>query len=577
MLAMIQSVLELPGNNKSKILLGIFLNLLRGSASGTLVMAVFMVMNRIDSLTAQVIVHALLVLAGGVFVRFLCQWLLDRCIIAQGYRIFRDYRLSIGDRIRSAPMGYFSKQKLGSIQTVLTTSVYELEELAIPAVADIAGGVLTSVVMVVLFFFFEPVFAWVTIAGLAVSILVLYLIGKTAPHRTKTVMAAQETMTTQVLESIRGIGVMRTLPGPGDNKDPVYRSFDRLREARMNQELASIPFQKIYTAVYKLTGCALMFTAVVLYIGGDITLAYCLMFIISGFLLDSEIGSAAQTAHKIISASNRLETVTNMPKIDTTTQGLNPGNFDIALRDISFGYDDRTVIDHVSLEIAQGSSCAFVGPSGSGKTTLCNLIARFWDVRDGQVLIGGEDVRNYTGDSLMRYISMVFQNVFLFNDTIEHNIRFGNPGATYEQMVAAAKRAQCHGFIQKLPGGYSTVVGEGGSALSGGEKQRISIARAILKDAPIVILDEATSSLDPENEYELISAIRELTRGKTLISIAHRIATVEDADKIIVLDAGRVVQEGTHSALRRENGIYRKFVEIRQKAEGWKIGINQPC
>ena len=246
-------------------------------------------------------------------------------------------------------------------------------------------------------------------------------------------------------------------------------------------------------------------------------------------------------------------------------------HYDISLEHISFGYGGRQEIHDISLEIPEHTTCAIVGPSGSGKTTLCNLIARFWDVQEGTVRIGGKDVRDYTADSVLEYISMVFQNVYLFHDSVENNIRFGRPEATHEQVVAAAKRACCHDFILSLPEGYDTIIGEGGSTLSGGEKQRISIARAILKDAPIIILDEATSSVDPENEQALLSAIQELTKDKTLISIAHRLSTVRNADQIIVIDQGRVVQQGKHNELLQKDGIYRKFLSLRTRATGWHL------
>ena len=223
------------------------------------------------------------------------------------------------------------------------------------------------------------------------------------------------------------------------------------------------------------------------------------------------------------------------------------------------------------MEIPEHTTCAIVGPSGSGKTTLCNLIARFWDVQEGTVRIGGKDVRDYTADSVLEYISMVFQNVYLFHDSVENNIRFGRPEATHEQVVEAAKRACCHDFILSLPDGYDTIIGEGGSTLSGGEKQRISIARAILKDAPIIILDEATSSVDPENEQALLSAIQELTKDKTLISIAHRLSTVRNADQIIVIDQGRIVQRGTHHELLQKEGIYQRILTLRTAATGWQL------
>ena len=244
------------------------------------------------------------------------------------------------------------------------------------------------------------------------------------------------------------------------------------------------------------------------------------------------------------------------------------------IKDLSFYYPTekkKPALSHINLKIERGQYVTVCGKSGSGKTTLCNLIARFWDVQEGAVRIGGENVRDYTADSVLEHISMVFQNVYLFHDSVENNIRFGRPEATHEQVVEAAKRACCHGFILSLPNGYDTIIGEGGSTLSGGEKQRISIARAILKDAPIVILDEATSSVDPENEQALLTAIQELTKDKTLISIAHRLSTVRNADQIVVIDQGRIVQQGKHTDLLQKDGVYRKFLSLRTRATGWHL------
>ena len=243
----------------------------------------------------------------------------------------------------------------------------------------------------------------------------------------------------------------------------------------------------------------------------------------------------------------------------------------IELRHITKRFGKVVANDDISLEIRRGEILSLLGENGSGKTTLCNLIARFWDVQEGIVRIGGKNVRNYTADSVLEHISMVFQNVYLFHDSVENNIRFGRPEATHEEVVAAAKRACCHDFILTLPDGYDTIIGEGGSTLSGGEKQRISIARAILKDAPIIILDEATSSVDPENEQALLSAIQELTKDKTLISIAHRLSTVRNADQIIVIDHGRIIQRGTHEELLSIDGMYRRFLSLRTEAAGWHL------
>ena len=297
-------------------------------------------------------------------------------------------------------------------------------------------------------------------------------------------------------------------------------------------------------------------------------------FLFCAFTVYSDLetmGNSAFLSKKINTELDRLEEVTNIPKMDTITDKLNPANYEISLKDVSFGYGSRKIIENISLNIPEHTTCAIVGPSGSGKTTLCSLIARFWDVQEGSVCIGGQNVKNYTADSVLDCISMVFQKVYLFHDTIENNIKFGNPKATLDEVMEAAKRACCHDFIMALPDGYQTVIGESGSTLSGGEKQRISIARAILKDAPIVILDEATSSVDPENEQALLSAIEELTKNKTLISIAHRLSTVQKADQIIVIDNGQVKQKGTHDQLSKKDGIYRNFLKLRVEATGWQL------
>ncbi|WP_408647323.1 ABC transporter ATP-binding protein [[Clostridium] hylemonae] len=283
------------------------------------------------------------------------------------------------------------------------------------------------------------------------------------------------------------------------------------------------------------------------------------------------MNNAAHVLEVIDAALDKLEHIEHAEIIDKNGKDIALKDADIEFQNVTFSYDKTPVLRNISFFIPQGSTTAIVGPSGSGKTTICNLISRFYDVDSGKVLVGGENVRDMTCDSLLRNISMVFQKVYLFHDTIENNIRFGNPNASQDEVIAAAKKARCHDFIMSLPDGYHTVIGEGGSTLSGGEKQRVSIARAILKNADIVILDEATASIDPENEHLIQQAISELTIGKTVIVIAHRLATIEHADQILVVDSGQIVQKGTHSQLIKQEGIYRKFINIREQAEGWSI------
>ncbi|MCR4937867.1 MAG: ATP-binding cassette domain-containing protein, partial [Lachnospiraceae bacterium] len=339
-------------------------------------------------------------------------------------------------------------------------------------------------------------------------------------------------------------------------------------------EYSVIPFMCLQGITTKLTGVVMALASVYFCINGSMPVLYAILMIISSFMvyesLDMMGGFSALMRNVNIVVSQANE-VLSIPPMDTEGEECTPKNMDIELENVTFAYEDRMIIDGISLKIPEGTTTAIVGPSGGGKTTLTNLMARFWDVKSGKVLLGGKDVKEYSFDSLMKNFSFVFQRVYLFEDTIANNIRFGEPEAPMEKVIEAAKKARCHDFIMSLPDGYETVIGEGGATLSGGEKQRLSIARAIMKDAPIIILDEATANVDPENEAELTKAIEELTRDKTIIMIAHRLKTVRHADQIVVVSDGKIVQKGRHDELIKQNGIYRNFVSERKEAVSWKI------
>ena len=299
-----------------------------------------------------------------------------------------------------------------------------------------------------------------------------------------------------------------------------------------------------------------------------------LMFVFFSFSIFASLEPISDSAHTlgvIDDAMDQLDALRGEQFIDAAGREIALTHYDIAFRNVDFGYDSRQVLKNVSFTIPEQTSTAIVGPSGSGKTTICSMLARFYDPQSGSITVGGHDLREFTCDVLLSNISMVFQNVYLFHDTIRANILFGRPDASEEEMIEAAKKARCHEFIMVLPDGYDTVVGEGGGTLSGGEKQRISIARAILKNAPIIILDEATASVDPENEHLIQQAISELTRGKTIITIAHRLATIRNANQILVVDDGRIAERGTHAELVQQDGLYKRFTSIREQAEGWRI------
>lgn len=360
-----------------------------------------------------------------------------------------------------------------------------------------------------------------------------------------------------------------------------FNYYDRMLPAQdsLEMELKTVPWMQLQSIILKLMGVAIILTSCGFYLAGSMTLQNCIGMIICSFLVFESLGSAGNysTLLRIVDLSvSKVENVMRIKEMDTDGKNIIPKNFDIEVENVDFYYDenhaeDAKIINHLSVHIPERTTTAIVGPSGGGKTTLCHLISRFWDVSNGNISLGGENVRNYSVDSLMKNFSFVFQNVYLFEDTIANNIRFGQPEASMKLVMDAAKKACCHDFIMELPNGYDTVIGEGGTSLSGGEKQRISIARAIMKDAPVIILDEATANVDPENEKELMSAIEALTKEKTIIMIAHRLKTVEHADQILVLDKGQIVQQGRHSELLKQTGIYRKFILEREEAVGWKI------
>ena len=382
-----------------------------------------------------------------------------------------------------------------------------------------------------------------------------------------TTLGDLEQMSVTIMENVAGGLAERT-------GKAVDAAIEESKEANIVLEKAFSKMTALYQTVFKLARAAILVFAPYLLAGGSITPEKCLLLLVSSFMIYAAVevaGSMSSIARAVEASLDRLDNIMDIPSLDENGADLVPENFNIEVKNMSFGYGEKEVLHQISLSVPQGSSCAIVGPSGAGKTTLVGLIARFWDVKEGQITLGGRDVREYTSGSLLKNFAIVFQNVYLFEDTVENNIRFGRPDASEDEIIAVAKKACCHDFIMTLPDGYQTKIGEGGSSLSGGEKQRISIARAILKDAPIVILDEATASVDPENEQELQKAIRELTKDKTILMIAHRLSTVRTADQIIVLENGRIVQRGNHKELMREDGLYRRFVGMRSQAIGWTL------
>ena len=491
-----------------------------------------------------------------------------------GYFMAAEKRVHIGDRLRYIPMGFFNDNSLGNITAVVTTTLSDVENNASRCLVIVIGGFLNTLAFCLALFVIDVRLGVIAIIGILVYLAVTECstaaTAKTGPGRQQ----AQEGLVKSVLEYVQGMSVVKSYGLEKDNDQAAARAVDDSCKKALALTRSVTPWIGIRQVTAKVFGAALAVASLVFYYSGSLDLSRCILMLIASFMVYQELenaGNMSDNLQMLGESMRKANSIDDTPTMDTDGSEIRPEDASVEFKNVSFSYGDRKILDGVSIQIPAGSTTAVVGPSGGGKTTLCNLIARFWDVDSGEITLSGTNVKDYSMNSLMNNFSFVFQNVYLFADTIENNIKFGRPEATHEEVVEAAKKACCHDFISKLPDGYNTVIGEGGATLSGGEKQRISIARAIMKDSPIIILDEATANVDPENEKELTLAVDALTKEKTIIMIAHRLKTVRHADQIVVVDQGRIAQKGTHEELMKQDGIYRRFVDSRELAVSWKI------
>ena len=491
-----------------------------------------------------------------------------------GYGTCANKRIEIAEHMRYIPMGYFNENSLGYIISVTTNTMEALADVATKVVMMTTQGLLTTLLIICMMFTFDYRLALIAVTGLLIFLATNKYLQYRALSVSESKDNADRTMVSSVLEYVQGMSEIKSYSLYGGENKKLTEAIENASNVNFQMEKRLLPFMALQTIITKATGVCLVAVSIYFYINNSMSLEDCIMMLICAFMMYSALDSAGSFSALIRSVNIAIEKANSILKIDPMDingDDIVPENYNIDLEDVDFSYDKRKIINNISLHIEEGTTTAIVGPSGSGKTTLCRLMARFWDVNSGSIKLGGKDVRDYSMDSLMKNFSFVFQSVYLFEDTVANNIRFGNPDASMDEVIKVAKKACCHDFIMKLDKGYDTVIGEGGASLSGGEKQRISIARAMMKSAPIIILDEATANVDPENEKELVQAIEELTRKKTVIMIAHRLKTVRNADKIVVIDEGKIVQEGKHEELMKQDGIYKTFINARELAVSWKI------
>lgn len=575
MLTALRKIYDFAGNWQGVLKKSVAFSLLHSIFDMFQIAALFLILIGLtEGMTLQIIVFTLLLLIIGILGKIYCSYISDFSQTKVGYYMCAEKRIHVGDRMKYMPMGYFNDHSLGKLTSAVTTTIGDVENNAPSVLITVVHGFVHVVVITIVMFFFDWRIGSLCCLGILLFLVCNSMMQKKSQKISLERQRAQEDLVGATLEYIQGMNIVKSFNLGGNSNQKMKQAIEESRVRNTKLETVFIPYGAAQQFVLRLISVSIMFCSILFYLQGSMTLVYCLLMCVASFLIFSELekaGGKSFALRLIESSIDKINEIDETPIMDLSGQNITPPNMDIELKDVSFSYGEHQIFRCINLSVPSRTTLAIVGPSGSGKTTLCSLIARFWDVQSGSITLGGTDIRDYTLDKLLSNFSIVFQNIYLFADTIENNIRFGKPDASHDEVVRVAKKACCHDFIMALPQGYDTVIGESGATLSGGEKQRISIARAILKDAPIVILDEATSSVDPENESDLQAAIESLTESKTVITIAHRLKTVKNADQIVVIADGKITQRGTHEQLKMQSGIYADFINIRHKTTGWKL------
>ncbi|MGT2754562.1 ABC transporter ATP-binding protein [Streptococcus ovis] len=570
---------KLAGQYKNRLKAGMLLIFLQNASVLFGFFALFLAFGWMKEITVGHIWTIFGVLFASFLFNFLTGWAKSGLSDGVFFGIFKDYRLEVGEKLKKAPMGYFAEQSLSRIMAAFTNVMKSLENYSAMSIDFAVSGISISFFLLIGMFGVNIKIGILTL----ICLIFIWLCVLLMTNQAKKEIAREHTAITKLgdalVDSISGIPVLRSFPLVNESVEEEIHSklknaSEELRLTQVHFEMIFVVYARIFSTVINLSSLLVTLFSCYLYTKGEVLLPQALTVSAAGFMIFGglkQLENAAILMVKNPANMQYLEEVLDIPEISDGTLEVMKNN-DIVFDKVNFAYDKRNpVLKDLSFTIPQGSRTAIVGPSGSGKTTIINLISRFYDVDSGEIRLGNKDIRDYKAENLLKNLSLVFQDVYLFRDTIENNIRFANPDASHEEVVEAAKKARCHKFIMELPDGYNTMVGEGGSSLSGGEKQRVSIARALLKNAPIILLDEATSSVDPENEYEILAAIEELSKGHTVISIAHRLSTVKKADQILVIDGGTLVQAGNHSDLICKEGIYSSFIQARERAANWTL------
>ena len=577
MIQLMKRILAVSGRYKVRIQAAFVFSFLKSLLAKAPIVLAFLALTGFyeQTITAEDCLWYGIAMAACVALQVVCHHIADRLQSAAGFQVFSDMRMELGAHLRRMPMGYFTEGNIGKISSVLSSDMVFIEENCMTVLADMMSYLFAQAILVFFLLWLSPWLGLAALGVLAVILLIARGMKREALRDSEARQEQNEHLTGAVLDFVEGIGIIKTYNLLGEKSRELTENFQKSCDTSLRFEENHSPWQLGLNLTYGLGAAAILALALALEAQGLLSAPYLIGILLFVFDLFGPVKALYTQATRLTvmnSCMDRIEEVFAQPELPDEGRDAIPADSaaaEVEFRNVRFAYGEKEVLHDLSFSIPRHTMTALVGPSGGGKSTVANLLTRFWDVKSGQVLVRGRDVREVPLSDLMDHISMVFQRVYLFQDTIYNNIAMGRPDATREEVEEAAKKARCYDFIRHLPEGFDTVIGEGGATLSGGERQRISIARCILKDAPIVILDEATASVDADNESYIQEAITQLCRGKTLLVIAHRLNTIRHADEILVIDQGRIAQAGTHEALMEEQGIYRRFVTARSNPTGW--------
>ncbi len=576
MIKIIKRIFGLAGKYKKKLYWAFLFGFLENICANIPVIVILLTLN--DITTGQFfmsnMMNRLWVMVGALLLQYLFNLIVSHFQSGTGFKIIGQQRFKIGEQLRRVPMGYFSDKNVGNISAVVTSDLTFIELYSMQFISKIVNAIAGAIIIAVFVCFIDIQMALITLTAYPLAYLVYIKIQSLFKVFGGIRQEAQVDLISGVLEYVHGLSVIKAFNMKGKGFKKFADSVKRFETSALEFEMIAVPWLTLYNLCFQMGAALILYFGPYLYFAGELTSGKFFMFMVIAFrmyLPIEIIGVLAGIIRLMGACLDRIDEIKNIPLLDEKDVDKPPNGYDIEFKNVSFAYEQKDTIKNLSFNVKEKTITALVGPSGSGKTTITNLISRFWDVQKGEINLGGTNLKDMKCDSIVSHISIVFQNVYLFNDTILNNIKFGKPQATMEEVIKAAKKAECHEFIKKFDNGYETMIGEGGSTLSGGEKQRLSIARAILKDAPIIILDEASASIDPENEKKIQQAINSLVKNKTLIVIAHRLSTIRNADQILVLADGKLQERGTHDELLKNHGLYADFWQRRQKTRDWRL------